>query len=27
VVTGHEPFPAWGRIVPHGTGYQWEKLT
>jgi glyoxylase-like metal-dependent hydrolase (beta-lactamase superfamily II) len=27
VVTGHEPFPAWGRIVPSGTGYQWEKLT
>ena len=26
-VTGHEPFPAWGRIVPHGSGYRWEKLS
>ena len=26
VVTGHEPFPAWGRIVPNGAGYSWVKL-
>jgi glyoxylase-like metal-dependent hydrolase (beta-lactamase superfamily II) len=27
VVTAHEPFPPWGRIVPVGTGYRWERLT
>jgi len=27
VVTGHEPFPAWGRIEQQGSGYRWVKLT
>jgi glyoxylase-like metal-dependent hydrolase (beta-lactamase superfamily II) len=26
VVSGHEPFPAWGRIEPQGSGYRWAKL-
>jgi hypothetical protein len=26
VVTAHERFPAWGRIVPRGSGYRWENL-
>lgn len=21
----HEPFPCWGRIVPEGSGYRWER--
>ncbi len=25
VVTGHAPFPAWGRIVAHGAGYRWTS--
>jgi glyoxylase-like metal-dependent hydrolase (beta-lactamase superfamily II) len=27
VFTGHEPFPAWARIVPHGSGFRWEPLS
>ena len=25
VVTAHEPFPPWGRIVSAGDGYRWER--
>ena len=25
VVFTHAPFPGWGRIVPDGTGYRWER--
>jgi len=25
LVTAHEPFPPWGRIVPTGDGYRWQR--
>ena len=25
LVTGHEPFPPWGRIVASGDGYRWQR--
>ena len=25
LVTAHEPFPPWGRIVPTGEGYRWQR--
>jgi glyoxylase-like metal-dependent hydrolase (beta-lactamase superfamily II) len=25
LVTAHEPFPPWGRIVPAGDGYRWQR--
>jgi glyoxylase-like metal-dependent hydrolase (beta-lactamase superfamily II) len=25
LVTAHEPFPPWGRIVPTDEGYRWQR--